>query len=57
MPYRQTSTDPSQKKQIEELFEEMLSFIESRKKKNTAMKVFLDAVSKSSLDAFREQIY
>ena len=49
--------DISQKNKINELFEEMLSFIESRKKKNIAMKAFLGAISESSLEAFREQIY
>jgi len=48
--------DISQKKQIDELFEEMLSYIDSRKKKNIAMKAFLGAIRVSSLKAFREQI-
>ena len=48
--------DISQKDDIENLFEDMLLVIESRKKKNMAMKAFMNAISKSSLVVFRESI-
>ena len=48
--------DTSQKTDIEELFEEMVSLSESRTKKNIAMKAFLNALTKPSLDDFRDLI-
>jgi len=46
--------DISQKEDIEELFEEMVSLSESRSRKNVAMKAFLNALTKPSLDDFRD---
>jgi hypothetical protein len=48
--------DISQKENIEELFEEMVSLSESRSRKNIAMKAFLNALTKPSLDDFRDLI-
>lgn len=48
--------DISQKDEIEELFNEMLDLIESRKKKNTSMKAFLRAIDTVSLDEFNKAI-
>lgn len=48
--------DIRQKEKIEELFEEMIGLCEARKKRNATMKAFIDSISLSSLNVFRERI-
>lgn len=48
--------DINQKEEIEELFDEMLELVESRKAKNTSMKAFLKAIKSASLDELRKSI-
>ena len=48
--------DIQQKDEIETLFDEMLSFIESRLQKNITMWAFLDSIENVSIDNFRQSI-
>jgi len=46
----------NQKQEVEELFDDMVLFSESRARKNITMKAFLSSIDKVSLDLFRNAI-